>query len=172
MHDAQQRRGHNQHCNNQTQQEGQPARLRGENFLFTQLPVEQRGVQAGRQADGQRQTRMLQRADKRQVHYLGHNQGDNSNLDRGLDVLTGIEARRQHFHHDKAHQPYGISHQRALGHRRVKGAEFAVLEQSHGQRFGEDPQRHRARQRQQKTETQSPVHQPAILVMVTAGEAF
>ena len=115
---------------------------------------------------------MLQRADKRQVHHLGHNQGDNGNLDRGLDVLTGIETRRQHLHHDKPHEPHGISHQRALGHRRIKGAKFAVLEQGHGQRFSEDPQRHRARQRQQEAETQPPVHQPAILVMITAGEAF
>lgn len=47
-----QRGRHYQHRNHQTQQEARPARLRGKDLLLTQLPVEQPGVETGRQTDG------------------------------------------------------------------------------------------------------------------------
>ena len=53
VHHAQQRRRHHDDGNHQAQQEQEPAGLRGENFLFPELPVEQPGVKAGRQANRQ-----------------------------------------------------------------------------------------------------------------------
>ena len=115
---------------------------------------------------------MLQRADKRQVHQLGHDQRNDSNPHRRFNVLAGVEARRQHLHHNDAHQPDAVGDQRPLGHRRIMGGELTVLEQGNRQRPGEDRQRHGARQRQQEAQAQTPVHQAAVFILVAAGDGF
>ncbi|CCJ83878.1 hypothetical protein BN133_255 [Cronobacter dublinensis 582] len=114
---------------------------------------------------------MFQRADKRQVHQLRHDKRHDGDFNRRFNILTGVEPRRQHLHHNQPHQPHRIRHQCLLRHERVVAGEFAVLEQRHGKRLCENAQRHGARQRQQKAQAQAPVHQTRILVMVAAGEA-
>ncbi len=112
---------------------------------------------------------MLQRSDQDQVEHLGHGQGEERDLHRRLDVLLGIEARRQHLDQDDTKQAHGIGDQCPLGHQGVMGIEATVLEQGNGQRLGQQRQGSGTGHHQQETQPQPPVEQPRILLAVGLG---
>ncbi|RMQ30377.1 hypothetical protein ALQ06_101252 [Pseudomonas syringae pv. berberidis] len=166
MHEPQQHSRHDRDSNDQLEQKFRPARLRLKQILSAQLPEQQPRIDARPHADGQRQTGMMQRHDKRQVEQLSHYEGENRDFHRGADILLGIKAWGQHFDQDDTQQTYRIGDQRTLGHGRVQRIELAVLKQRNGQRLSEQAQRQCAGQHQHKTQTQAPVENPRVFLTV------
>ena len=124
----QQHLGHHQHRQQQAAGKAPPVVLRLINALFAQLVQQQPGVQAGAQANGQRQPGVLERNNKHQIHHLSAAQGDHGNAHRGFHVLPGVKPRRQHLDQNQPNQANRVGNQRLLGHCHIVGVELAIHE--------------------------------------------
>ncbi|CFE02793.1 Uncharacterised protein [Bordetella pertussis] len=102
------------------------------------------------------------------VEQLGQHQHHDGDLDRGADVLLGVEAGRQDLDRQQADQAgrIGDDGQPRLLH--VLRLERAVVEQGRHQPVRQQRQAQGGRQAQHQYQAQSPVQQAAVAVLVGA----
>ena len=167
-----QRSRHQRHGERHLEEEGTPAGLGHIRSAAAQAAIEQCRVQAGAQADRQRQAGVAQGHDEGEVHELGGGEREQADLDRGPYVLSRVEARGEDFHQDHAHQPDAVCGERLAGHPGVLGGEAAVVEQCRDQRHGQHRERHGARHGKHEGDPQPPVEQPAVFRGVGARVVF
>ena len=149
-----------------------PARFGAVQSFDPQQGVEQRGVQACAEADGEREADVFERHDEGKVHDLGNNQREHGDFHRRFDVLFGIKGGREHLDHNLADNAEGAGHQRVFGHHRVVGGEAFVDEHGGDQRVGEHGQPQRGGRGQQATQPQPPVEQFGKLARVAPERVF
>src|SRR5690606_31391772 len=112
--------------------------------------------------------RVPEQGHENEVHGLGEQQYGDGDAYGRTNVLLGIEPRRQDLDRQKAQEPYGIGHHRQSCLLHVGGTEGAVVEQGGNKAFGKQSHAQRRRQPQQDDQTQPPIEQGVVAVVVLA----
>ena len=142
----------------------EPAGFRAINPLAAQPPVQQGRVDVGCRGTGQSQAgvRTLefhghQCPDKQEIQQHVGNHGRDRDLNRGLCILAGIIAGRQHLDCNKGRQACGVGGKTQRRHFHVAQGKCLVLEQRDQNWFGQHDKTQRSRQGDDQRQSQGPV---------------
>ncbi|MNI59848.1 hypothetical protein D3C73_1150290 [compost metagenome] len=153
----------------QAQRKDRPARAGLIHAAAAQADQQGQRVQAGAQADSQRQAGMGHDGYQHQVHQLRQNQHADGDLDRSADVLLGVEAGGQNLHGQQADQAGRVGDHGQAGLQHILCGERAVVEQGGNQAVRQQRHAHGGGQAQQQHQTQAPVQQGAVAALIVAG---